>query len=633
MKRYISFLVFFAISVLAQGKDVKGVVISKLDGEALHISNADIKSMSFADGNAVITSVSDAQLLIPRSQIRTISPVSNISTQYSVSFDGEKATVVNPYALKGITTAIDGAYVTTTNNNETEELTFALSGSTSNGGYEYNGVYKFTLNLNSVKIKSNRGAAVNILCGKRIAVVVEGENNLQDCVGGEQKACLYFKGHPEIEGSGTLNLTGNTKHAMSSKEYIQLKKKFEKGTINVLSAVGDGIHAGQYFQINNGSVKIRNVKDDGIQAEATNDETDELNGQMIIKGGKIDVQCDADGVVVESSVSAPAYAQAVAAPGGPGGGMPPGGPGGGGWPGGWDQEDQETSCVACLKCDSLCTISGGTIILKATGKGGKCIKVDNDLLIGAAGSDRPVISATTTGGVVSGSGENLNGQPKAIKAYGNITIDNGQITTKTSQPGGEGIECKSYLTINGGTVVCDTYDDGINAAAKITVNGGLIWTHATNNDGMDCNGREGFEFNGGVILSSGTNAPEEGFDCDNNSFVINGGTLIGTGGATSNPTKAAQPYKTVSSQNLTANSYLSLQKQDGTVICSYKVPKTLNRATVLVSSPEFQSGTSYKLVVNSTAVTNPTESFLDGVFTLGGTLTGGTNTSFTPQKK
>ena len=353
MKRYISFLVFFAISVLAQGKDVKGVVISKLDGEALHISNADIKSMSFADGNAVITSVSDAQLLIPRSQIRTISPVSNISTQYSVSFDGEKATVVNPYALKGITTAIDGAYVTTTNNNETEELTFALSGSTSNGGYEYNGVYKFTLNLNSVKIKSNHG-------------------------------------------SGTLNLTGNTKHAMSSKEYIQLKKKFEKGTINVLSAVGDGIHAGQYFQINNGSVKIRNVKDDGIQAEATNDETDELNGQMIIKGGKIDVQCDADGVVVESSVSAPAYAQAVAAPGGPGGGMPPGGPGGGGWPGGWDQEDQETSCVACLKCDSLCTISGGTIILKATGKGGKCIKVDNDLLIGAAGSDGPVISASLT---------------------------------------------------------------------------------------------------------------------------------------------------------------------------------------------------------------------------------------------
>ena len=594
-----------------------GVEIKKVDGEVLHIDTREIKSMTFVGDNAVLTSTSDFQLLVPQKNIVCITHRDNIATAYSVTFNGNSVEIVNPYSLKGVSTEVDGAYVKTINTNEAEELSFALTGSTSDGAFEYVGTYKCTLNFNDVNISSNRGAAVNILCGKRIAVNVNGTNTLTDCANGEQKACLYFKGHPELEGSGTLNVTGNTKHAISSKEYLQLKKKFEKGKINVLSAIADGIHAGQYFQMNNGCVVIRNVGDDGIQAETTDDETDEQNGQMLIKGGTIDVQCDANGVVESSTSSAP-----------PGGG---GWPGGGGRPGG-DAYDVETSCVACLKCDSLCTIQGGNLLLKATGKGGKCIKAATDAIIGEIGTDGPTISATTTGGVVSGSGENLNGQPKAIKVDGNLTINSGNITAKTSQNGGEGIECKAYLTINGGTIVCNTYDDGINAASKITVNGGLVWTYSSGNDGMDCNGKEGFEFNGGIVLASGTNQPEEGFDCDNNSFAINGGTLIGTGGATSTPTKATQPYKTQSNQSITAGTYLSLQKQDGTVICSYRVPKS-HSATVLVSSPEFQSGTSYKLVRNSTAVNNPTESYLNGIFTVGGTLTGGTSTSITPQTR
>ena len=621
MKKMLSIALCAVCALMpAMAQDTPGIAIVKTDGETLHIANAELRSMTFEEGDAVLTSTADTRLLIPRAEIVSIAHKAAIATAYTVTYDGAQAMVVNPYALSGVSTEIDGAYVTTTNANESVEMEFALEGATTDGGFEYAGTYKCTLTLNGVSIASKRGAAVNILCGKRIAVTVNGDNVLADCSAGSQKACLYFKGHAEVEGDGTLTLTGNTKHALASKEYLQLKKKFAEGKINILGAVGDGIHAGQYFQMNSGNVVVRNVGDDGIQAETTDDATDEKNGQMIIKGGTLDIQCDANGVVESSASYAP--------PGGGGGGGWPGGGGGGGWPGGGGSSE-ETSCVACLKCDSLCTITGGTLTLKATGKGGKGIKASHDAIFGEEGGEGPIVNATTTGSVVSGSGENLNGQPKAIKVDGNLTINSGEITTKTSQNGGEGIECKAYLTINGGTVVCNTYDDGINAASKITVNGGLVWANSSGNDGMDCNGREGFEFNGGIVLASGTNQPEEGFDCDSYSFVINGGTLIGTGGATSNPTSAKQPYKTQSSQSLTSGTYLSLQKQDGTVICSYRATRT-QTATILVSSAEFVSGTSYKLVRNSTAVDSPTATYLDGVFSIGGTLTGGTSTSITP---
>ena len=127
--------------------------------------------------------------------------------------------------------------------------------------------------------------------------------------------------------------------------------------------------------------------------------------------------------------------------------------------------------------------------------------------------------------------------PKAIKAKGNVEINSGTLCVTTKQNGGEGIESKKALTINGGNIEVMAYDDCMNAVDRITVNGGTIYCFSEGNDGIDCNGP--LEFNGGLVISSGTRMPEEGFDCDRNTFSINGGTLIGTGGATSSPTDAS----------------------------------------------------------------------------------------------
>ncbi|MCF0197590.1 MAG: carbohydrate-binding domain-containing protein, partial [Bacteroidaceae bacterium] len=372
----------------ANAEATKGVEVVKTNGETLHIANTALKNMTLAGGEVVLTDTANHTVTISRSEIQCIAPVDEVADRYSVRYDGTEVRIVNPYALRGVTTVIEGAYVTTTNTNESDELAFALSGTTDDGAFTYNGTYKCSLALDGTNITSRRGAAVSILCGKRIAVNVTGDNALTDCAEGEQKACLYFKGHPEITGAGTLSLTGNTNHALSAKEYIQLKKSF--GTLRILKAVNDGIHAGQYFQMNGGDVTVENVGGDGVQAEVTDDPADEQNGQLIVKGGTLRVNITAQD-------------------------------------------------VAGLKSDSLLTILGGDITIRATGAADKGIKSKTDLLM----------TDGTLSIVNSGAGATIDKETetaKGLSADGNIALQGGTITIQMSGTGGKGIKADGTYT-------------------------------------------------------------------------------------------------------------------------------------------------------------------------------------------
>ena len=299
----------------------------------------------------------------------------------------------------------------------------------------------------------------------------------------------------------------------------------------------------------------------------------------------------------------------------------------------------------CLKGDVAVNLLGGTLNCLAKGNGSKAIVASGELTIGREGADNALlnISAVTQGsslGSTSGGGgggfpgggmnSGFNAAPKAIKGAANVYVNSGTVYAETKNDGGEGLESKATLTINGGIIECSTYDDGINAKSALVINGGCIYSHATNNDGIDSNGT--ITVNGGIALSSGSSAPEEGFDCDQNKFVINGGVMVGTGGATSNPTSATQPYSTVTSVSVTSGKYLSVKDSSGNVLFSYKCPNTVNSATVLLSSPEFTK-TSHTLMYGVTSVSDATETLFGGVYSVGGVLSGGSSKTFTPQTK
>ena len=173
-----------------------------------------------------------------------------------------------------------------------EEVTYTLSGTSTDGSFYMDGEYKATFVLNGLTLTSNRtdSAAINIRDGKRIAIALaDGTvNTLQDRSGGSHKACMMVNGHTEFQGSGTLNLTGKTAHAFWGDEYVELKKS--TGTINVKSAVTDGFNINQYFYMKGGVINIDgSVGDDGIAVQLTDDASDEQNGQVIIDDGTLNI--------------------------------------------------------------------------------------------------------------------------------------------------------------------------------------------------------------------------------------------------------------------------------------------------------------------------------------------------------
>ena len=213
----------------------------------------------------------------------------------TITFNDQSATVDVPTVIQDVTYIVNGSNVTITSATATKEYTYLVKGTSSDGSLTINGNYKLTLQLSGVTLTNTHGgAAIDVECGKRIDVeLMQGTvNTLCDSPLGAQKSALYFKGHAEFKSGGTLNVTGKLKHAICSKEYIELKNT--TGFINILGAVSDGIHCGKgkvenehnYFEMSGGTVNISNVGNDGIDADDF--------GVVRIKGGALSVNV-ADG--------------------------------------------------------------------------------------------------------------------------------------------------------------------------------------------------------------------------------------------------------------------------------------------------------------------------------------------------
>ena len=156
-----------------------------------------------------------------------------------VVYNGTTATVVvADNVTQYLTVTQQGAHVSITQSDSlASEITYKLSGTSTDGEFYMSGSYKATLELNGITLTNTTpvysGAAIHIQNGKRINVkVITGTTNtLVDAASGSQKGCLYVKGHAEFKQQGTLNVVGNVKHGIKAGEYISIKN----ATINVTS--------------------------------------------------------------------------------------------------------------------------------------------------------------------------------------------------------------------------------------------------------------------------------------------------------------------------------------------------------------------------------------------------------------
>ena len=307
----------------------------------------------------------------------------------SIAYDGTEATVtIAGNVAQYVDATIEGAHVTIAQSNteavDGDEITYQLSGTTTDGEFALSGSYKCTVSLAGVTLTNPNGAAINITNGKRIQISAKKntENTLTDGANGSQKASLYSKGQIQLQGNGSLNVVGNTKHAIKSGDYITVKNL----TLNITSAVGDGINCEEYFQMKSGTVTISGVGDDGIQCDLggttstgeTTDHEDEDSGNVYLEGGTLNinvtaaaskgVKANGDIRVSDGTITIKSTGNAT-----------------------WDSDDAEVKGSTCLSADGNMSISGGTLTLTNTGSGGKGIKSDGTLTI----SDTANLTVTT----------------------------------------------------------------------------------------------------------------------------------------------------------------------------------------------------------------------------------------------
>ncbi len=274
---------------------------------------------------------------------------------------------------------------------------------------------------------------------------------------------------------------------------------------------------------------------------------------------------------------------------------------------------------SCIKCDGNLEIVAGSFNCTSTGKGGKGINADGNMTIGRTDApDRDLIISISTSGervtITSGGGGPWGGgdyaNPKALKCDGDMTINSGTIIINCTQnnEGGECLESKAQIIINGGNIEAySKSDDVINATRNLTINGGTIYCHSDNNDAIDSNGT--LFINGGLTIANGARQPECGFDCDNNQFKITGGIVCGTGGDTSNPTAnvCTQPSMKINTQ---AGYAIQVLNASGEVVVTYQCPTMQGGGgggpgggsgiKFLLSHPDFATGQTYTVKYNGT---------------------------------
>ncbi|MDD4849465.1 MAG: carbohydrate-binding domain-containing protein [Gemmiger sp.] len=443
---------------------------------------------------------------------------------------------------------------------------------------------KVQLVFNNLAVTSPDGPALYIQAGDKIFVTLaEGsQNSLADSITytlaegqDEPNACLYSKADLTINGTGSLDVTGNKNHGIFSKDDL----KITGGEITV-NALNDGIKGKDCVAICAGTITVV-AGGDGIQASNTEDAT---LGWVSIDGGRLTITADGDGIQAETVLQLNPETLAITAGGGNAnaaakagstetmghGGM------GGRQPGnaavGTDSANTTAPALPGSGNPDASTDAtppdGSTEAAPPDGSAGATPPDENPdaaLASTASGSNAPATAATTetnetnetnttdensakglksTTLLVAGGTITVDAADDALHANGNATIAGGYLTLAS---GDDGIHADSTLCIAGGNVEITTSYEGLEGS-DIEITGGYIALAATD-DGLNAAGGNDSSGFGGMFgqdnftdssslsgesqlnISGGTlivNAQGDGLD-SNGAITVSGGVVLVSG--------------------------------------------------------------------------------------------------------
>ena len=512
----------------------------------------------------------------------------------NIVYSGTSATVTSSNnAVQSYITAADVA-IDLTGLGATEII---AEGTSEDGQIKIYGDAPVKLTLNGLTLTSGKSAAINVQNKSTLYLhLIEGTENIicdtasqsdeayypEGVVAKDEKrnGAIYSKGSVVLSGNGVLQLTGKKKHGISVKSSLTVRP----GVTVSINDVADNCIKAEGITILGGYLWAKTSADAGKCLSSDAD--------VIIKGGVLKLYTSGNAI--------------------------------------YEEDENDTSSAAGIKADGNVVISDCELLCVSSGQGGKGINVDGTLTIESGKID----VATSGGKYVYNAAQDLDSSPKGIRAEGDIVINGGSINIQVTgkSDGSEGLESKSKLTVNDGDVFVYAYDDAINVGGDkpvgIEINGGKIFAFADNNDGIDSNAM--MWINGGLVIASGSAAPEEGLDCDRSqNFIVTGGTLIGTGGAAVS-TSSSSTQRSVIYNGISANTgeLIVITDAEGKGILKYELPRTMKSLALFFSSADIRSGETYTVYSGGSLSGNTTNWngwFDDGAYTAGTQL--GTFTS------
>ncbi len=291
---------------------------------------------------------------------------------------------------------------------------------------------------------------------------------------------------------------------------------------------------------------------------------------------------------------------------------------------------KEIGCIyspICISCQDLLKILGGSLHIESTKEAGKGIVVQGPVLIGdSINKDIPRLDILCIGTTIytpsyDASATLTEGCP-ALTTPESVTVLSGTINIVTKDNASQGFKAAKRIDICGGTLNFDCYDDCLNSDGPITFSGGTTVCSSTGDDAIDSDyGKIGaIVVDGGNVFAYTSKVPsEEGFDCDNDHYIIvNDGIVVTFGGAQDLSSReigiSKQAYYLGPVlDEIQADIYYSFCNTSNDIICTFKFNNVFQNCLSLLSAPDLGIG-SFKILAGPTPPNGYTTSVAERFF-------------------
>lgn len=402
---------------------------------------------------------------------------------------------------------------------------------------------KIQIVLNGVKIACSSGPAIDIQSADKCFITLaEGtQNSLSDgsaFTSEDANACIYATCDLTINGSGSLDVSGNYCHGVFSKDDLAVYG----GSINV-SAVEDGLNGKDSVKIGAGDISIDSGADGVKSSKSTNPE----KGFVYVSGGSLSIDAEDDGIqaktylcIAGGSIEIDAADDALHSDleGALNGGS-----------------TSVRSGDDAFHCETKLEVNDGSIVAETCSEGYEaewvvvnggdtniCALDDAmnasaaDLSDDSESSDEDTSTSTPSGesganaaqpdgsigapGASSanadsneqqqntapqGAGQQDSATPPELPSdLGHAPDVQGRMERGGQAPGGQGgapgaSDSNCLIQINGGKVVLNSQGDGVDSNGNVEINGGTLLVNGPSSDGDGA-----FDYDGEATISGGT---------------------------------------------------------------------------------------------------------------------------------